>query len=233
MAAASASTLTRGHFRSLELLEDTLAARETLVRYERALGAPVYLRPTDKGLTVISLEPKPRAMVGVGPASGGCNLTALPPSEDRVASAVAGYRAKVAGMKRRSPEERYVIERFRRAVGSGLQLDRDLLFLHQEWRFRSAGKLDVLALDQTAGQLVVIEVKQSEALALDPATAAQGYAYVDRLTAAWDEHIAYIQRLACALAGIYELRSMPSITAKHPPRVEVWWPGGSRRVPAR
>lgn len=93
--------------------------------------------------------------------------------------------------------------------------------------------LDMLALDQTTGQLVVIEVKQSEALARDPATIAQGYAYVDRLTEAWDDHVAYIQRLASALGRIYELRSVPSITANQPPRVEVWWPGGYHRVPAR
>ena len=70
---------------------------------------------------------------------------------------------QMATTKRRSPEERYVISRIRSAVGAGLQFDKGLLFVHQEWRFTNAGKLDVLALDQTTGQLVVIEVKQSYA----------------------------------------------------------------------
>jgi hypothetical protein len=48
--------LRRGHWRALELLEDTRGVLDTLARFEHALGHPVYLRPTDRGLTVISLD---------------------------------------------------------------------------------------------------------------------------------------------------------------------------------
>jgi hypothetical protein len=228
--ATGVPALTRGHFRSLELLENTPAARETLHRYERALGSPVYLRPTDKGLTVISLDVAPLAMVGVGPTKGSCSLTVMPPSEAEVSASVAGYRTKVAAMKRRSPEERYIIGRIRTALGAALQLDEGLLFLHQEWRFTSAGKLDLLALDQNTGQLVVIEAKQSEALALDLRTAQQGRTYVDLLTASWADYVVFFQRLASALSHIYQRTVPPSLDPSLAPRSEVWWPGGSRRT---
>jgi HNH endonuclease/RuvA, C-terminal domain len=46
---SSATPLLRpGHWRSLELLENTQAALDTLARYEQALGHPVYLRLTPR-----------------------------------------------------------------------------------------------------------------------------------------------------------------------------------------
>jgi hypothetical protein len=229
--------LTRGHWRSLELLENTDAVLQTLRLYERVLGSPVYLRPTDKGLTVLSLDTTPLAMVGVGPSGGGCCVTTLPPSEAQVAAAVAAYRTKVAAMTRRSAEERYVVGRIRAALESRLQLGDGLRFLHQEWRFTTGGKLDLLAIDCSSGHLVVVEVKSTEGKALDAGTLGQAITYADLLTASWPEYAAYFRRLTIALARIYD-PSAPGqvISDQTPPRCEVWWPGGRCRaseLPAR
>lgn len=223
--------LTRGHWRALELLENTEAVLQTLQRYQQALGSPVYLRPTDQGLTVISLDSAPQAMVGVGPRGGGCSLSALPPSEAQVAAAVTAYREKLAGMKRRSSEERYVIGRIRSALENGLRLGNGLRFLHQEWRFSTQGKLDVLAIEEATGRLVVIEAKESESKALHAATLEQATAYESVLTACWPEYLGYFRRLATALGRIYApTDAVPSISEDASLRTEVWWPGGRRRA---
>jgi hypothetical protein len=222
------SPLRPGQWRSLELLEDTPAVLRTLGMYEHALGCPVYLRPVERGVTVMSLDSESPAMVGVGP-SGGCCIGGLPPSESAVEAAVHACRIKMAGMKRRSIEEKYVLSRIRAALGSGLALGDGLLFLHQEWRFTTAAKADVLALDEQTGQLVVIEAKQSEAKALDPLTAEQGEGYVALLRACWADYLPYFQRLAAALARVYrpDLRA-PMLAANSTPRWEAWWPGGRK-----
>jgi|GEM_PF-398448 len=233
-----ASFVRAGHRRSLELLENTGGAVETLAMYERATGHPVYLRPTDRGLTVMSLDPETKAMVGVGPA-GDCSLQVVPPTSADVEAAARAFRDKAGAMKRDSAEEeRYVIARIRAALANGLALDDDLVFLHQEWRFPSGDKIDVLALDVRTGQLVVIEAKKSEAAALrerdgEGRTAAEQAAeYVAQLVAHASECMPFFQRLASAMSRIYrpsaeELR----VEASLPPRWEVWWPEGRNVQP--
>ena len=224
------STLTPGHWRSLEAIEDGAAVLETLRRYELALGNPVYLRPTAKGLTVLSLDTAPPAMVGVG-AKDGCSILALPPSEAQVADSVAAYRAKVAAMKRHSAEERYVVGCIRAAFENALQLGEGLIFLHQEWRFTTREKLDLLAVDSSCGQLVVIEVKRSRAAALDGATVEQGCAYAALLTARWPEYVEYFRRLAAAWTRVYNPSGpIPAISDEVSVRCEVWWPDGRHRA---
>jgi hypothetical protein len=133
-------------------------------------------------------------------------------------------------MKRRSVEERYVLERVRAALENRLELAEDLLFLHQEWRFSSSRKIDILALDRRAGQLVVIEAKKSEAAAFQPGTAKQAADYVEQLTAHGAECVPYFERLASALARAYsEPEDELRVSIKRPPRWEIWWPGGSIR----
>ena len=51
-----AAALQPGHHASLELLENTRAVQTTLQRYASTMGAPVYLRPTEKGLTAMLRE---------------------------------------------------------------------------------------------------------------------------------------------------------------------------------
>lgn len=153
---ASISTMTAappllnpGHWRSLELLEQTSAVHQTLSRYEHAMGHPVYLRPTARGLTVLSLDPSAPAMIGVGGVE--CCIDRLPPAPAFVASATLAYRAKIEAMTRTSAEERHVIAPIREALAHGLELGGGLLFLHQEWRFPTREKLDVLAVDSRTG----------------------------------------------------------------------------------
>jgi hypothetical protein len=235
MAIPSNSTqlLNRGHWRTLELLENTQPVLDTLCLYEQAIGHPVYLRPTAKGLTVMSLDPSTPAMVGVGGADD-CCITAVPPSRDAVATAALAYRAKVAAMARGSVEERYVISRIRAALAQGLELGGGLLFLHQEWRFSNRDKLDVLALDSLTGQLVVIEAKGTRNAALQERDAKgrtaseQATSYAARLMTHATECTPFFQRLALALGRIYRPgREVVRIDGSALPRCELWWPNGS------
>jgi len=228
--------LNRGHWHSLELLEDTPAVLQTLARYEQALGHPVYLRPTAKGLTVMSLDPSTPAMVGVGGADD-CCITALPSSQ-AVASAAVAYRAKVAAMVRNSAEERHVIARIRAALANALELEDGLLFLHQEWRFSNQEKLDVLALDSRSGQLVVIEAKATKSAALQErdakgrTAAEQAASYAARLLAHSVEYTPFFQRLAVAIGRVYSpARQAVQIDGAALPRCELWWPGSTEAAP--
>jgi hypothetical protein len=228
---SAAPLLNRGHWHSLELLENTPAVLDTLARYEQAIGHPVYLRPTAKGLTVMSLDPSISAMVGVGGA-GDCCINTLPPSHDAVASAALAYRAKVAAMVRDSAEERYVIARIRAALANGLELGDGLFFLHQEWRFPNRDKLDVLAFDASSGQLVVIEAKSTKNAALLERDAKgrtateQAASYAARLLTHSIECTPFFQRLAAALGRIYSpARQAVRIDGAALPRFELWWPG--------
>ena len=214
-----------------------MATRKTLAMFEHGTGHAVYLRPTNAGLTVVSLDPSTPAMVGVG--TGNCCINALPPSADEVEAAATAFRVKVATMGRSSVEERYALSRIRAALNSQLALRDGLLFLHQEWRFSSSDKLDILALDESSGRLVVIEIKKSEAAALRTrdakgrTAAEQAALYVGLLARGRDEYVPFFQRLAAALARIYRPDGpIPRIDRALPPRWEVWWPDGSISGPS-
>jgi hypothetical protein len=233
----NAGLLRRGHWHSLELLEDTRAVVTTLERYERAIGHPVYLRPTNNGLTVVSLDSSAPAMLGVGGSY--CCIDALPPTEDAVEADARAYRAKLGAIRRESIEERYVIGRVRAALSERLELGSDLLFVHQEWRFPNAGKIDLLAVDRQTGQLVVIEAKESEAAAKRErdakgrSAAEQAAEYVTHLIAYASECEPYLERLARALAKLYRRDDTElCIDLGMAPRWEVWWPGGRLVTPA-
>ena len=233
----SGSLLRAGHWASLALLEHTPAVRETLNAYERAIGHPVYLRPTDGGLTVMSLDPGVPAVVGVGGSGHGACIGALPPTASSVEAAARDYRAKVAGMGRRSVEEQFVVARIRRALGNWLRLRDDLLFLHQEWRFPSSDKIDILAIDTASAQLVVVEAKKSEAAATRDrdrkgrTASEQAAEYVAQLELHASECSPFFLRLAAALAGVYRNGESMLFDPRLPPRWEVWWPDGSTTGP--
>jgi hypothetical protein len=229
----AAAALRGGHWNALALLEDTPHVHETLTAYEHALGHPVYLRPTNDGLTVISLDPARTSTVGVGgSASGACSISALPPTQAYLAAVVLAYNAKAAAMVKTSVEDRFVIAHIRRALGDGLRLRGDLLFLHQEWRFPGSGKIDLLALDTRRAQLVVIEAKRSEAAAKRErdkkgrSASDQALEYVGQLARHADEYFPYFERLLVALAHVYRDGAPVKLDRSQPPRWEVWWPEG-------
>ena len=219
-----------GHWRSLELLEDTRGVREALAAYERATGHPVYLRPTERGLTVMSLDPSLTAMVGVGGDS--CCITSLRPDPSAVEASTREYRTKIAAMTRDSTEERFVIAQIRRALENGMRFRDDLLFLHQEWRFPNSGKIDLLAIDTTHWQLVVIEAKKSEVDATRErdkkgrTASGQATEYAAQIAVHARECAPFFLRLAAALAAVYRSGEPVQFDPELPPRWEVWWPGG-------
>ena len=215
-----------GHWRALAMLADTDALVETRARYRAALGSEVYLRPTDKGLTVIGLDRSAPGMAGVGGRESGQEyLVSLPPSPGTVASAVDGYRMKVAGMRRRSVEERFALGLIRQALEGELVLPgSDLLFLCQEWRLPSGGRIDLLAVDPDSGQLVVIELKGDGGSTGSALTQARDYAReVEEYAVLL---LRFFDQLAAAMGAGYRRWSMPQIGPEAEVGVEVWWPSG-------
>ena len=151
--------LTEGHVAAVRLLEQVDALRATAGMYREALGHDVYFRPTDKGLTVIALDPSALAMVGVG------TLRAWLPARGDLEHQLTGYREKRAQMRRNSAEERASVRLVAHALTNRLRLPDGLLFVCQEWRFplvgAGSGKLDLLAVDPARRALVVIELKST------------------------------------------------------------------------
>jgi hypothetical protein len=231
--------LTAGHRRNLELLCDTDAVRQTLAMYRRFLfGVEVYLRPTDAGLNVISLDAEGCAsMIGVGARNTREHvLNVLPPTETFVRLAAAGYSAKRDSLMRRSAEERYVLGCILHAVTNQLRLPGSTwYFLHQEWRLpttASSGKIDLLAVDLERRQLVVIECKHSPAAAAARDRAGrtaeqQARSYADVVYEHRSDLYPFFERLGAALAAVYDappaLRAL-RLDPQHRPMTAVWWP---------
>jgi hypothetical protein len=160
------------------MLRQTPAVLDTLALYrEIVTPAGVYLRPTARGLTVISLDPACDSMIGVGARdSAESYLGAIPPTRGQVEHAAEGYRAKLASLSRGSAEERFALSCIRAALEERLGLQREpLIFVCQEWRI-GAGKIDLLALEPNTGRLVVVELKSSQSEARAAARQAQCYA---------------------------------------------------------
>jgi len=226
----SFSPLTKGHWRSLDLLRDSDAICTTIGLYRRAIGADVYLRPTAQGLIVISLDWRSCAsMIGVGGRSTRDHiLRSCPPSEAIVERAAAGYLEKRDTLDRRSDEERFVLRCIEHGLQNGLRLPGGKwTFVHQEWRMPTSaggGKADLIAVDSD-GRLVVIEAKQSERIAIGAEAEAARYA-------AWfhshrTEIYPYLTELVRALSAVYagDHSTTPEIDPARSPATAVWWPG--------
>ena len=234
----STDAVKRGHRTALSLLQDTKAAQATLGLYAEAIGAPVYLRVTARGLTVISLDhSRCKSMIGVGPRGQTMEyLTQVPPSPEYVQQAAVGYVQKRDSLARVSHEEQFALECIRYAVENGLQLPESTLhFVHQEWRMPTetgGGKLDLLAVDAKANELVVIEQKSSRAKThqrdkhgRDAGEQAQHYASVTHENRG--ELYPFFSELVQATAEVWdgpsEMKAL-DLEPDHTPRCEVWTP---------
>jgi hypothetical protein len=223
------------------MFQDRDSVATTLSRYDAHLGANnVYLRPTEDGFTVISLDYQHCAsMIGVDEKKSHTEkLQAIPPSEEQVRVAVEGYRRKRDALQRSSEEERFALQKIRYALAHGLQLpDCNWFFIHQEWRMPTTtggGKLDLLAVNPSARQLVVIELKGSRAKTSerdkhgrDALQQAEHYAEV--LWQHKDETYPFFEKLARAMARVYdgpETMLEVELDRSLPPATAVWWPGG-------
>ena len=237
--AQPARAVREGHIHAVEMIEDLAAFTETVNLYERHLGAGnVYFRPTEKGLTVMSLDHEQCvSMIGVsGRDTGDEYLASIPPSAEQVAIAFAGYCKKRDSLQRRSEEERFSLRCIQHALANRLRLpDSDWYFIHQEWRFPSGmavGKLDLLAVDPMQSQLVVIELKDSEAKALardgrGRTAEEQAEAYADLLVEHRAELYPFFERLARAMAVAYggpDSMKELELDLELRPTTAVWWP---------
>jgi hypothetical protein len=229
--------LRRGHIAALEQLERHESYRDTLSAYDRHLGPrSVYLRPTNQGLVVLSLDHEAcRSMIGVGAIGTSQHVvTELPPRADFVARGVEGYLEKRACAKRVSEEERFALRLISHAFSQGLRLpNSDSYFVHQEWRFSARSRIDLLAVNPETGRLLVIELKRSCAEGKRTDTRkggdamAQARSYAAALHRDRTELYPYFERLARALARVHSgPPSMQSLRldAKHVPDVQVMFP---------
>ena len=224
-----------GHWRALKKLHDAEAYKRTRELYRAALGGiDVFLRPTEKGFTVLSLDADDcPSMIGVGAI--GTNehiLSTLPPDEEKVRHAVEGYEAKRESMKRASSEEAYALRLIASALSNGLSLG-SAYFITQEWRLPSNQKVDILCADPKQDCLVVIELKSSENEAQATRTGSnaweQAQSYADRIYEDRQELYPFFEQLGRTLAQNHgapaELRNL-NLDLKRRPRVLVSWPGG-------
>jgi hypothetical protein len=225
------------HRKAVELLEDTEAYCLTRRMYRDVIGRHgVYLRPTNRGLVAISLnyESDP-AMMGVGRNNSEQHcLNCLPPAKDEVLIAYQGYLEKREAATRDSPEERFALRLLSTALNGDLSLPfPDVFFVHQEWRFTQRERLDILGVDPVRGQLVVVELKESEKAARrdDPKKGGDAWAqarrYAVRLFESRTDYYPFFERLARALARAHAAPKVLADITLDPdlePRLEVLWP---------
>jgi hypothetical protein len=135
------SGVTDGHRDAVAMLAETSAARQTLALYRAHIPSGVYLRPTDAGLTVISLDAEAcRSVLGVGSGSRQYTLSHLPPAAATVKAAHVGYLANRDALTKKKIEEQFALRCIRQALANELRLPQSgWSFLHQEWRFPGSG----------------------------------------------------------------------------------------------
>jgi hypothetical protein len=239
-APSTTPALREGHYRALEQIEDPTAYDVTRNLYEEHIGGHgVYLRPTDAGFTVVSLDfERCGSMVEVGEeGTQQHSLRRLPPDARQVARACEGYEAKVATLERICEKERFSLAIVARALADDLSLPRaGTYFVHQDWRLPEGDTLDLLGVEPASGRLlaIVLEGSRAEARAEDPSKGgdarAQAKLYADLLYRDRRELYPFFERLARALArhhrGPEALRSLRLDPARRP-RCAVWWPEGS------
>jgi hypothetical protein len=229
-----------GHLRAVEQIEASDAYTRTRALYREALdGVEVLLRPTEAGLTVLSLDADNCAsMIGVG--SRGTHehtVRSLPPDPAQVRRAVVGYHAKRTSLRRPSSEETYALRLIAAALAGGLAVG-PAFFITQEWRLPSGAKLDLLCADPSARRLVVVELKDSEPGARRSDSSKGGDAWQQAHTYAAELHeyrrelYPFFQRLGRALAhhhgALSDMRTL-ELDLDQPPSALVSWPGGGFR----
>ena len=231
------SVIRDGHLRALKQIENTEAYKNTRDLYREALGGVgVFLRPTDDGFTVLSLDAHDcPSMIGVGARhTKQHKLRAIPPDLETIRRAVEGYEAKRGSMKRASVEERYALHLVAAALAGGLSLG-PTYFITHEWRLPSCGTVDLLCADPSNHRLVVIELKRSEAEARLAAGKKVGNAwdqarnYADKVYQHRQLLYPFFERLGRALAHNHgapeEMRNLSLDLGKEPGAL-VSWPGG-------
>lgn len=229
--------VTRGHRRSVSMLEVTDAAAETISAFQKALGGVrVFLRPVDAGLTVMSLDvERCRSMISVGAASGRGVLKRLPPLSERINTMVGAYEHKRNNLARGSLEELFSLRLIAAALANKLRLSgTPWLFVAHEWRVplsnESNGKIDLLGFDPSTRRLVVIELKASEAAARkrDPNgwdATRQANEYADAIFQGRAELYPFFDRLIAAQTKVYSSNAeILSLDTSLRPTTTVWWP---------
>ena len=226
-----------GHWKALENLQDGKAYRETRELYREELGGiDVFLCPAEKGLTVVSLDfENCPSRIGVGADNTNqCTLNKIPPDPKTVRHAVKGYETKRASMMRASGEERHGLRLIADALSNGLVLGPGHV-VTMEWRLPSRQRVDLLCANPKQECLVVIELKQSEAMARKVERKKGGNAwdqaqnYADEIYEHRQELYPFFEQLGRTLAqnhsAVTDLRNL-NLDINTRPRALVSWPGG-------
>ena len=221
-----------GHRQSLRMLEDHQAHRSTIDAYAREMqGIPVYLRPTDDGLTVLSLDyTLCTSMIGVGTDGTKEHKLRgdLPPSQAEIRQAVAGYWDKANSLQRASAKEQFALTIVRQAYDRGLAMGTSgLYFVAHGWRLPSGVRLGILAVRPKQGRLVVVELKSDERAARESADE-HGRGYAQEIYAYRQELYPFFQRLARAMAWVHGAGAgMDGVELDEgvEPEVVAAWPG--------
>lgn len=203
-----------GHYRSLAYMssDDFLEVKDLFESYPQIGG--VYFRCTDKGITVVDLDPtslKPRIGVGSDIAPGTTARSLRWGIADRL------QQLDKARSDQRSPsrENQFEARLIREAQGDELCLpgfpDR-LRFVYSQWRANptpAGGQrfTDLIAVDLVARRLVIIELKAAP----DPSAFGQVNRYVDYFNRHSDELFPFFAGVARAMGSLYSCPELCSI----------------------
>lgn len=235
--AATGPAVRPGHYAAVRYMTSP-AFREIVELFDAypEIGG-TYFRPLDKGVRAVDLHAeslKPR--IGIGDAS--VSLIRFGATAAELAPTMAGrieYLAEVrARQKAASCEVQLEARLIREAQANGLRLpgfSDDLRFIHSQWRIDSPESghqefTDLLAVDVTTGQLVIIELKA------DPDTSAipQAQRYAAYLAQRAGELVPFFTEVARMMGSLYNCPELERVTLHADGAALAAWPNGSGLV---
>lgn len=184
-----------------------------------------YFRLTNRGIQPVDLHvSSPKPLIGVG----GVIRTGTAPAqvEAELPGRVSFLIQKRAGVHP-SREKQLEAQLIGAALQNGLRLDSlgpSLRFIAGQWRLdlpNGAQLLDLLAVDVTQGDMVVVELKSD----YDPRSIDQVRGYLHYLVGHLAELGPFFQSLARAMADRYKADDLRGITLSGSARAVVAWPG--------
>jgi len=225
-----------GHYATLDYMASQ-RFREVKALFENLpeIGG-VYLRPTDKGVTVVDLDPtspKPRIGVGADPYLA-CGTTAaqLALTMPQRIAYLREVRARQAGP---SCENQFEARLIRDAQANHLRLPgfpERLRFIHSQWRIDPAAGgtaqlTDLIAVDLPSRRLVIIELKATE----DYSAVQQVQQYLGYFQRNGGELRPFFARVAQVMGALYDCPELAALEGVEDPMVTlVAWPDAAGRV---
>jgi hypothetical protein len=230
--AVSASVVRRGHYATLEYMASPeFCEVKALFESYPEIGG-VYFRPTDKGVTVCSLDASgQKPLIGVGRDPNLSCWSSSAQVAQQMSERIQALKEKQANASA-SREKQFEALLIRQAQGDHLRLPgfpERLRFIHSQWRMdRAAGGTaqltDLIAVDLPSGRMVLIELKAAP----DYSAVQQVQQYLAYFQDHGDELKPFFARVARVMGALYGSVELAALAAVEDPVVTmVAWPGAS------